>query len=198
VDFGRAASGTAVGAAPGTLLLSGAGKGDRTSGLAIEMKLVNQIRERVKAWRDSGYSGATRTTLELLQWWQRDGRDKGLFFAQIEAAETIIFLIEGRADFRQGVEIPRDEPSAEQKEEGFRGFGRYACKMATGAGKTTVMGMLAAWSILNKINDRTDSRFSDVALVIVPNVTIRNRCRELDRSLGKGACIGREILCLAT
>ena len=33
--------------------------------------------------------------------------------------------------------------------------------------------MLAAWSILNKVNDRSDARFSDVVLVVCPNVTIR-------------------------
>jgi type III restriction enzyme len=58
----------------------------------------------VKAWRAAGYPGVTRTTLELLQWWQRDGREKRLFYAQIEAAETIIFLIEARQDFRQGIQ----------------------------------------------------------------------------------------------
>jgi len=47
--------------------------------------------------------------------------------------------------------------------------------MATGSGKTTVMGMLAAWSILNKVANRTDSRFSDTVLVICPNITIRER-----------------------
>ena len=47
------------------------------------------------------------------------------------------------------------------KSEGITAFTRYATKMATGSGKTTVMGMLAAWSILNKINDRSDGRFSD-------------------------------------
>ena len=60
------------------------------------------------------------------------------------------------------------------------GFERYACKMATGSGKTTVMGMLAAWSILNKLNNRSDARFSDVVLVVCPNVTIRQRLAELD------------------
>jgi type III restriction enzyme len=49
--------------------------------------------------------------------------------------------------------------------------------MATGAGKMTVMGMLAAWSILNKLNDRSDARFSDVVLIVCPNVTIRDRLR---------------------
>jgi type III restriction enzyme len=128
---------------------------------AFELALVNLIRERVKAWRAAGCPGVTRTTLELLQWWQRDGREKGLFFAQIEAAETLIFLIEARQDFRQGIQVPRDELSEDRQKEGFKSFVRYAAKMATGSGKTTVMGMLAAWSILNKVNDRSDGRFSD-------------------------------------
>jgi len=154
-------------------------------GTAIELKLVSRIRERVKEWRASGWAGVTRTTLELLQYWQRDGRRHRLFFAQIEAAETIIFLTEARSDFRQGVNVPIDEPSDDRKEKGFRAFTRYACKMATGSGKTTVMGMVAAWSILNKVYHRSDSRFSDVVLVVCPNVTIRNRLQELDPRRGE-------------
>lgn len=153
--------------------------GGSQAGVAIELKLVNLIRERVKAWREQGYPGATRTTQELLQWWRRDGRAFRLFFAQLEAAETIIFMAEARPDFRQGIDIPVEEVSDEKKSQGFVGFRRYACKMATGSGKTTVMAMLAAWSILNKVSDRGDARFSDVALVVCPNVTIRDRLREL-------------------
>src|SRR3989338_8697183 len=63
-------------------------------GTPIELKLVNLIRERVKDWRKEGYPGVSRTTLELLQWWGREGRQQPLFFAQLEAAETIIFRIE--------------------------------------------------------------------------------------------------------
>lgn len=159
----------------------------REAGIAIEMKLVNRIRERVQAWRSQDYPGVTRTTLELLRWWRREGREKRLFFAQLEAAETIIFLVEARADLLQGIEIPRDEPSDEKRQQGYAGFVRYACKMATGAGKTTVMGMLAAWSILNKINDRSNARFSDVVLVVCPNVTIRDRLRELDPEQGEAS-----------
>jgi len=156
-------------------------------GITIELKLVNRIRERVKAWRAEGYPGVTRTTLELLQYWRREEREKPLFFAQREAAETIIFLTEARSDFRQGIAIPRDEPSDAQKTQGYLGFLRYASKMATGTGKTTVMGMLAAWSILNKVNDRGDARFSDVVLVVCPNVTIRDRLRELLPELGEAS-----------
>ena len=156
----------------------------RGAGTAIELILVNQIRKQVQAWRTAGYPGATRTTLDLLAWWSREGRERPLFFAQREAAETIIFLTEARADFRQGLNIPREEVSDEKAADGYRGFLRYACKMATGSGKTTVMGMLAAWSILNKVNDRGDARFSDVVLVVCPNVTIRSRLAELDPNLG--------------
>jgi type III restriction enzyme len=157
------------------------------AGTAIELKLVNRVRQRVREWGEAQWAGVSRTTFELLQYWRREGREQRLFFAQLEAAETIIFLTEARADFHQGIDVPRDEPSEERKTEGYAAFCRYACKMATGSGKTTVMGMLAAWSILNKVNDRSDARFSDVVLVVCPNVTIRNRLRELDPNEGEAS-----------
>ena len=162
-------------------------------GTAIELKLVNRIRAKLAEWRPlalRGQGGVTRTTMELLRHWHRDGRRHRLFFAQLEAAETIIFLTEARADFLQGIEIPLDEPGTEGKADGMRAFPRRACKMATGTGKTTVMGMLAAWSILNKVANRQDARYSDVVLVICPNVTIRNRLEEL-KPQGGGASLYR-------
>ncbi len=152
-----------------------------------EMRLVNLVRERVARWREAGYPGVTRTTDELLRYWRRDGRDKRLFYAQLEAVETIVFLTESRLDFRQGIAIPRDEIGPQKEEAGHQSFLRYACKMATGAGKTTVMGMLTAWSILNKVNARGDRRFSDAVLVVCPNVTIRDRLRELEPSGGEAS-----------
>ena len=159
----------------------------RVVGTAVELTLVNRIREQVQRWRAEGYPGVTRTTLELLQWWRRDGRGQRLFFAQLDAAETIIFLCEARADFRQGIEVPQEALSDEKRAQGFAGFRRYASKMATGSGKTMVMGMLAAWSILNKVNNRSDARFSDVVLIVCPNVTIKNRLRELDPEGGEAS-----------
>ena len=155
------------------------------TGTLIELKLVNLIRRRLSDWRAGGYPGVTATTLELLNYWRRDGRLFRPFFAQLEAVETIIFLNDARSDFLQGLQIPGDEPSERQKLElGYSAFRRYACKMATGSGKTTVMGMIAAWSMLNKINDRAHARYSDVVLVVCPNVTIRSRLAELDPNLG--------------
>lgn len=156
-------------------------------GTAIELKLVNRIRARLAEWRAAGWPGSTATTQELLGYWRREGREHRLFFAQLEAVETIVFLTEARADLLQGIDVPSDEPSEEWKAQGYGAFRRYACKMATGSGKTTVMGMLAAWSILNKVNDRSDARFSDVVLVVCPNVTIRSRLGELDPNQGEAS-----------
>ena len=157
------------------------------AGRTYEMVLVNRVRERVSAWRDAGYPGATRTTHDLLDWWRRDGRERPLFFAQIEAAETVIFLKEARADFLQGINVPLEDIGGDAAEAGRSAFTRYACKMATGSGKTTVMGMLAAWSILNKVADRTSALHSDAVLVVCPNVTIRDRLRELYPTEGEAS-----------
>ena len=159
-------------------------------GTAIGLKLVNRIRSKLMEWRPlalRGEGGVSRTTMELMRYWRREERRHRLFFAQLEAAETIIFLAEARADFLQGIDIPLDEPGTEAQADGIRAFRRYACKMATGTGKTTVMGMIAAWSILNKVADRGDARYSDVVLVVCPNVTIRNRLEELKPQGGEAS-----------
>ncbi|MGH7051531.1 MAG: hypothetical protein ACREE5_12935 [Acetobacteraceae bacterium] len=157
--------------------------------LRIEEGLPPEIADgrRLAAWREAGRPGATRTTLALLSWWERDGRAPRLFFAQREAAETIIFLVEARADFLADLAFPEDDPGEERKAEGYTGFRRRRCKLAAGTGKTTVAAMLSAWSILNKIADRTDARFSDTVLIVCPNITIRSRLSELDPARGEAS-----------
>ena len=59
------------------------------------------------------------------------------------------------------------------------GLFRIAHKMATGAGKTVVMGMLIAWHALNKLANPKDARFSDAFLIVAPGITIRDRLRVL-------------------
>ena len=59
-----------------------------------ELPLVNRLRKDVKRWRESGYKGATKTTRDLLRWWRDPERARRLFFCQIEAVETIIYLLE--------------------------------------------------------------------------------------------------------
>ena len=64
-------------------------------------------------------------------------------------------------------------------QEGLRPIPRYACKMATGSGKTVVMAMLIAWAFCNRGATPGDPRFPRRVLVICPNLTIKERLRVL-------------------
>ena len=65
-----------------------------TSDRLEENRLVNLIRERVGAWRRGGHVGVTATTARLLEYWRDPAREKRLFFCQIEAVETAIYIAE--------------------------------------------------------------------------------------------------------
>ena len=147
------------------------------------LESANRIRQQLKEWQVRGYEGATAVTRQLLDLWQSADRRERLFFAQIEAALAVIFLTEATPDLIHGIQIPPDDPGPEAKAKGYKAFVRYALKMATGTGKTTVMGMLAAWQILNKVANPQNASYSDTVLIICPNVTIRDRLRELDPNL---------------
>lgn len=136
-------------------------------GVFYEIPLVNQIRPRVRAWRDAGYPGITGITRRLLDYWQDTDEhgDLPFFFCQIEAIETLIWLAEAPAAEKTGIEIRGDGGA----------FLRHCCKMATGTGKTVVMAMLIAWQVLNKTAYPTDPRFSQNILVIAPGLTVKNR-----------------------
>lgn len=147
-------------------------RGGQTSVLEddyVELPIVNEIRRHVARWREAGYPGATRTTLDLLRHWTRPERDRRLFFCQLEAAETAIWLVEG----------PQQDRALASALEQQEAYLRHCLKMATGSGKTIVMGMLIAWSLLNKARQPNDKRFSDAVLVLCPNLTVRERLRVL-------------------
>lgn len=60
---------------------------------------VNQLRNEVRAWRESGYPGTALVTRRLLEWWferneERRAIGRRFFFCQQEAIETVIYLYE--------------------------------------------------------------------------------------------------------
>ncbi|MEJ7876115.1 MAG: DEAD/DEAH box helicase family protein [Solirubrobacterales bacterium] len=130
----------------------------------VVMEQVNRIRDRVREWREGGYPGATPVTRALFAHWFDEKRELRPFFAQQEAIETVAWLAEAPAEKRTGITI-----------EGFEAYERWAVKLATGAGKTLVMGMTIAWSGLNKVVNRQDRRFTDAFLVVAPNLTVKGR-----------------------
>ena len=143
------------------------------------------MRQDVKRWREGGYEGATQVTKQLLQYWWRDDRDTPLFFCQLEAAETIIFLNE----IRLSDKYLRFKPAFEDRfldqlqdipaDPSLPPLTRLGCKMATGSGKTVVMAMLIAWAFCNRGQVSSDVRFPSAALVVCPNLTIKERLQVL-------------------
>lgn len=141
-----------------------------------ENRFINQVRERVALWRRGGYVGITRTTARLLEYWQKPNRERKLFFCQVEALETAIYITEVAHRYGDAWienELRRGNEDANPL------LYRIAFKMATGSGKTVVMAMLIAWHALNKLANPQDARFSDAFLIVTPGITIRDRLRVL-------------------
>ncbi|MHB8111716.1 MAG: BPTD_3080 family restriction endonuclease [Syntrophorhabdaceae bacterium] len=156
----------------GYVVASESSKAFDDPGIFIEIELVNAIRPRIKKWRDQGYPGVTGITKRLLTHWQdpEERKDRRFFFCQLEAIETLIWLVEAPDAEKTGIVIPGDGGD----------FVRWCCKMATGTGKTIVMGMLIAWQVLNKVANNKDTRFSKNVLAVAPGLTVRSRLSVLN------------------
>ena len=97
----RAARGRKTATKQQVELFEGEAKGEE-----YRLDNANLIRLRLKEWEQRNYDGITRVTRELMDLWQREDRKERLFFAQLEAAKTVIFLNEGPQDLRQGIAFP--------------------------------------------------------------------------------------------
>jgi len=155
--------------------------------------VVNLLRREIGAWRVAKYPQTTRITRELLQFWflnpERD-MTLSLFFAQREAIETAIWLNEVAEKSNVGQHILRQLEEAQKVSASpENNLPRIAFKMATGSGKTVVMGALIAYHFFNRREYRNDVRFADNFLAIAPGITIRDRLSVLrvDTRLGVDA-----------
>jgi type III restriction enzyme len=134
---------------------------------------VNQLRAEIREWRNAGYPDTAMVTRRLLEWWferdeERKATGKHFFFCQQEAVETVIYLYE--------VQKRRKMPETGE-------LLRYAMKLATGTGKTVIMAMLITWSTLHK-RKVSGSQLSSNFLVLVPNLTVRDRVSGVPRGDG--------------
>ena len=161
---------------------------DEGKGLSTEKQqyehtaIINAVRQQVDQWRkrqDPSQWLVTPETARLLRHW-RHHRFTGIrpFFCQVEALETAIWLIEvapqtGRVGKRFLQHLINTNHEANP------GLSRLALKLATGAGKTTVMAMLIAWQTINAVRRPQSSRFTRGFLVVTPGITIKDRLRVL-------------------
>jgi type III restriction enzyme len=148
--------------------------------------LVHKIRKGVKAWRDSGYHGASPTTRALMLWWftrehvlpRADGSmfEFCYYFAQREAVESVVWLYEIERAHDPYSLLRYDSSQALSQGMFSESWTRYVMKLATGAGKTKVMSLLIAWSYFHKRYE-PDSQLSQNFLLIAPNIIVLDRLR---------------------
>ncbi|HSF25640.1 MAG TPA: DEAD/DEAH box helicase family protein, partial [Blastocatellia bacterium] len=186
------------GSAEQASLLFDEGKGLSTAQQRYDhTAIVNAVRQQVDKWRALPNPNDWRVTPEtarLLQHW-RHHNFSGIrpFFCQIEAAETAIWLTEvapqsGRASegFLEHLTNANNEANPE--------LSRLALKLATGAGKTTVMAMLIAWQTVNAVRHPQSKRFTRGFLVVAPGLTIKDRLRVLQPNDPDSYYASRELV----
>lgn len=159
-------------------------------------KLINEIRGHVATWRalpNPNDWGVTPTTQRLLHHWRSENfSGPRPFFCQVEAVETAIWLGEVARHRKQYAHIFRhlEEANLEANPDLFR----IALKLATGAGKTTVMAMLIAWQAINAARQPNSSLFSRGFLIVAPGITIKDRLRVLNPADGNNYYRTRELV----
>ena len=133
--------------------------------------IINEVRHHVEQWRSLPNSTDWRVTPEtarLLQHW-RHHVFGGIrpFFCQIEAVETAIWLTEVAPNIgKYGKNFL--EYLANANNDANPEIMRLALKLATCAGKTTVMAMLIAWQTVNAVRKPQSRRFTRGFLIVVP------------------------------
>jgi type III restriction enzyme len=152
--------------------------------------IINELRLQVDRWRaikDPAHWHVTPETARLLQHWREHKfANQRPFFCQIEAVETLIWLTEvapsaGKDGQRFLNHLKAVNSEAVGGDE-TRLLDRLALKLATGAGKTTVMAMIIAWQTVNAVRHPAAKRFSRGFLIVTPGITIKDRLRVLQPS----------------
>lgn len=144
--------------------------------------VINELRGYVDEWRRLPNSSdwlVTPDTARLLKHWRSYEFSRiRPFFCQIEAVEVAIWLTEVAPQMG-----PRGKKFLDYLENAREGANpellRIALKLATGAGKTTVMAMLIAWQTINAVRQPNSKRFTRGFLIVTPGITIRDRLRVL-------------------
>ena len=158
--------------------------------------IINEIRSRVATWRRLPSQtdwGVTPATARLLHHWRHhDFQGIRPFFCQIEAVETIIWLTEVARTQKQYKRFWEHIHGA--NEQANPELIRLAMKMATGAGKTTVMAMLMAWQVVNAVRSPTSKLFTRGFLIVSPGITIRDRLRVLQPNDPNSYYKSRELI----
>jgi type III restriction enzyme len=158
--------------------------------------IINDVRGHVAIWRSQPNPSqwqVTPETARLLQHWKHhDFSGVRPFFCQIEAVETAIWLTEVAPFTPAGKRVL--EHLANVNNDANPEIARMALKLATGAGKTTVMAMLIAWQTINAVRRPGSKQFTRGFLIVAPGLTIKDRLRVLQPNDPDSYYKNREIV----
>jgi type III restriction enzyme len=141
------------------------------------------------------FSGAAATSGEpfALYWGQREAVETLAYLIEVKGVQDVQQLIAGYAEIRRTTLLPEGiifetdmdgnrfarvptEKSAESIRLPPEDLQRFACKMATGSGKTLVMALVIVWSYFHARRE-PHSPLSTNFLVLAPNVIVFERLR---------------------
>lgn len=175
---------------------------DEGAGLSTEEQrydptsIINEVRGQVDRWRSLENASQWRVTPEtarLLQHWRHhDFAGVRPFFCQVEAVEAAIWLTEVAPNSKAGKRLLEHLANANQDANPL--LSRLALKLATGAGKTTVMAMLIAWQTINAVRRPGSKKFTRGFLVVTPGLTIKDRLRVLQPNDPDSYYASRELV----
>lgn len=146
-------------------------------------ELYEEVLNAVHNWREEEYEGASDTTQRLFEYWFKeehtfkDGSKFEFWDCQREAVETLVYLYEVRnygplRELTRGFNVNIDYDPDEYS------WPKYCFKMATGSGKTFVMGMAIVWQYFNSLFEDHREDVTNKFLLVAPNLIV------LDRLLG--------------
>lgn len=172
----------------------------------MENPFLTAIQNKVALWRNNGYQGVERETLNILNHIKKVGF---LHEPQIEAFETYIYLKEV-LDNKPSVEVVRkifdnekdlisslgltkeqayelvfdkdkEEKINKRIQEQYNGidYVNQVYALTMGAGKTILMGVMMLYDFVLSFNHPDDKKFAKNALIFAPDTTIIESLKEI-------------------
>ena len=164
---------------------------------------LQNIQQKVSEWRDGGYKGVEKETLNILKHIKRVGF---LYQPQREALETYVYLKEvagnkasleifrnffdNEKDMLLGLGVPKDEAfdligdkkkinELMEEKFGLSDYPNQVYALTMGAGKTILMAVMMVYDFVLSFYHEEDERFAKNALVFAPDKTIIESLKEI-------------------
>ncbi|MFW6116233.1 MAG: DEAD/DEAH box helicase family protein [bacterium] len=150
------------------------------------IELAREVEKAVSRWRKRDYEGTSKVTKRLLNYWFKedhyfdDARQFEFWRCQREAMESLIYVYEV-SEYHSLYQLSQGFSVGMMFDPTLDRWPRYCFRMATGSGKTFVMGLSLVWQYFNSIygTDGSDE-YSRHFLLVAPNLIVLDRLRDFE------------------